>query len=247
MPWLGLARASTARRGDVAERAGDRHRAGQRAAGQEPAGARARRAQLPNRAHQRNHRIRRRPLHQPQRASRPRHPPAGRGGSERARTQELHDEVGGRDMEDLRNHRIQVTIGAVVTALLLLISPAAAEENKPKPFDWPTNVTVETNPNAVVVDSEVHGSSPGGAGTQASGSGSNCSLQNTTTIGEIRWPGLSAYPAVKVFPFFVVCDGHLQVLVFLEWRPSDGSGPSGTAQSPKEIAMRLRDEIPIPQ
>ena len=150
-------------------------------------------------------------------------------------------------MEDLRNHRIQVTIGAVATALLLLISPAAAEENKPKPFDWPTNVTVETNPDAVVVDSEVHGSSPGGPGTQASGSGSNCSLQNTTTIGEIRWPGLAAYPSVKVFPFFVVCDGHLQGLVFLEWHPSDGSGPSGTAQSPQEIAMRLRDETPIPQ
>lgn len=147
-------------------------------------------------------------------------------------------------MEDRRNHRVQVTIGLVATAILLLVSLGTAEGANPEQPDWPSTVTVKTNPKAVVVDSEVHGSVPGE--TQTHASGSKCTLRNTTTIGEIRWPDPSAYPAVKVFPFFVICDGRVTGLEFVKWQPSEARRWPGNAEGPQEIAMRLRDEIPIP-
>lgn len=147
-------------------------------------------------------------------------------------------------MEDRRNHSIRVTIGMVTTALLALAGPVGAQERKPKPFDWRPTVTVKTNPDAVVVDSQVKRRVPGET-TDASGSGSNCRLQRATVVGEVLWPDVSAYPAVKVFPFWVVCNGQLQGVVWIEWRPPQ-QGPPPTARSPREIAMGLREEIPVP-
>jgi hypothetical protein len=147
-------------------------------------------------------------------------------------------------MEDRRHHRVRVTIAVVAAALPLLASPARGEERKPKQLDWPSRITVKTNPHAVVVDSEVHGSVPGGA--DAHPTGSHCWLENTTTIGEIRWPDPSAYPTVTMFPFFVICDGHIRGLEWVQWQPSEARRWPSNAEGPQEIAKRLRDEIPIP-
>jgi hypothetical protein len=149
-------------------------------------------------------------------------------------------------MEDRRDHRVQVTIGAVATVLLLLslISPAAAKGVKPKPVDWPTTVTVETHPDAVIVDSSVHGRVPGGS-RQSSGSGASCSVQPASGVGSILWPGGSNYPVTNLFPFSLWCDGSYRGLVWL--RVSAGGAPSGNTRSPQDIAMWLRDRIPIPQ
>jgi hypothetical protein len=148
-------------------------------------------------------------------------------------------------MEDRRNHRIQVAVAALAAALVLLWQvPAAAQHSDDDRFKWAPTITVKTHPGSVVVDSEVHGSVPGEADTRASGS--NCWLENTTTIGEIRWPDPSAYPMVKVFPFFVICDGHVRGLEWVEWQPSEQRRWPGNAEGPQEIAMRLRDRIPLP-
>jgi len=114
---------------------------------------------------------------------------------------------------------------------------------KGKPFTDPVNVTVNSHPSKVTVEADTETHYPGTSGVSVSG-GSHCWLQNTTNIGEILWPDLSAYPTVKVFPFFVWCDGQLRGLVFLEWHPSEGSPiPAG---DPRTVAMRIRDQLPIP-
>jgi hypothetical protein len=148
-------------------------------------------------------------------------------------------------MENRRNHRVQVAIAALAAALVMLWEvPAAAQHSDDDRFRWAPTITVKTHPGAVVVDSEVHRSVPGEADTHASGS--HCWLENTTTIGEIRWPDPSAYPTVKVFPFFVICDGHVRGIEWVGWQPSEQRRWPGNAQGPQEIARRLRDEIPIP-
>jgi hypothetical protein len=151
-------------------------------------------------------------------------------------------------MEDSRNHRVQIGVVALASALVVVWQlPASAEHrNDDDRFRWAPTITVDTNPDAVTVDSDVHGRVPGQAEVQATDSGPNCWLQSVTNIGEIRWPDLSAYPGVKVFPFFVWCNGHLHGLVFRQWQPSELMPRAGGAISPQAIAMRLRDQIPIP-
>jgi len=135
---------------------------------------------------------------------------------------------------------------AVVVALALafLAPPAAADSDDEPPIFFPPTVTVKTHPNQVSVDASAEGQYPGTQGLTATSGGSHCWLQNTTNIGEILWPDLSAYPTVKTFPFFVWCDGQLRGLVFLDWHPSEGS--SILDADPHTVAMQIRDQMPIP-
>lgn len=144
-------------------------------------------------------------------------------------------------MEDRRNHRVQVTIGAIATALVLLISPAVAEEHDDEPFDWPSTVTVETNPDAVVVESEVHGTLPGGLGVQASGSGSDCSLRGMNISYDLWQETLKRD---NQLPYLLWCSDELIGLVWVTL--GEEGEPAGNVATPEEVAMRLREQIPIP-
>jgi hypothetical protein len=144
-------------------------------------------------------------------------------------------------MEDRPNHRVQVTIAAIATALMLLIPPAVADDHEDEPFDWPSTITVETNPDAVVVESEVHGTLSGAPGVQAFGSGSDCSLRGMNISYELWQETLRRD---NQLPYLFWCGDELIGLVWVTLG-EDGE-PAGNVASPEEVAMRLRDQIPIP-
>lgn len=144
-------------------------------------------------------------------------------------------------MEDCRDHRAS-RIVALTLALLAGTTTTQAQEQGSGPFEpWPSTVVVSTNPDAVVVESDVHGSS-GGIGTQASSSDSRCWLEPTNigaSLSEEFWNR-----PLNELPFFLWCEGEMVGLV---WRPiGDGGSSPGVALSPEDVAMQLRDRIPIP-
>jgi hypothetical protein len=146
-------------------------------------------------------------------------------------------------MEDRRDYRVQVLVVAVTAWLVVGGVPTSAQLPGEDPFRWEPTITVNTNTDAVVVDSQVRGSVPGGSAIQASGSGSNCALQ-ATNIGSSLSEEFWDRPPNEL-PFFLWCNGELVGLV---WRVIGiGGGVSGPVLSPQEIAMRLRDRIPIPK
>lgn len=146
-------------------------------------------------------------------------------------------------MEDLRNHRVRV-IGLVLLLLALLAEVRVAVANShDEPFDWEPTISVGTNPDSVIVESEVHGALPGGSGAHASGSGASCHAEPIGHIGESLYEEFWSRPANE-FPFMVWCDGEAVGLV---WLTVGGGGPSPVAAlSPEEIAMSLRERIPMP-
>jgi hypothetical protein len=145
-------------------------------------------------------------------------------------------------MEDRRNHRIRVLGVALLVGGLLLAQPARADHHEP--VDWPLTATVETSPEGVTVEAEVSSSSnPGTAAGQSSGSGSNCSLEGPGNIGMGVVEVWSQGP--DNLPYTVVCDGEAVGVVWLS-TDQGGNASAPAALSPEEIAMQLREEIPIP-
>jgi hypothetical protein len=149
-------------------------------------------------------------------------------------------------MEDFGDHRIRVvrpvtavTAVTAVAAVLLMAQPTVADHHEP--IDWPVTATVETNPEAVTVEAGVSNSVGGGSGGQVSSSGSNCRLE-ATNIGASLSQEFWDRPANEL-PFFLWCDGQIVGLV---WVAIAVSGPPLGGPNPEEIAMKLRDRIPIP-
>jgi hypothetical protein len=139
-------------------------------------------------------------------------------------------------MEDRENHRVRRIIGLTLV-VSLYVTPAAADHH----FTWPTDIVVQTNPDAVVVESNTGGSAPGGTGTQASG-GSNCHAEGPGNIGMGSFGLVSQAP--NLLPYSLICDGEVVGVV---WLPIDGGGAEAAlALSPRDIAMSLRNRIPIP-
>src|ERR671923_664680 len=138
-------------------------------------------------------------------------------------------------MEARSDHRIRRLIGLTL-ALSLWGSPAVADHH----FTWPTDIVVQTNPDAVVVESSTGASAPGGTGTQASG-GSNCYAEGPGNIGSAS---IDLVNQSNSLPYALVCDGETVGVI---WLPIDGGGGApAPALSPRDIAMSLRDRIPIP-
>jgi hypothetical protein len=138
-------------------------------------------------------------------------------------------------MEARSDHRIRRLIGLTL-ALSLWGSPAVADHH----FTWPTDIVVQTNPDAVVVESSTGASAPGGTGTQASG-GSNCYAEGPGNIGSAS---IDLVNQSNSLPYALVCDGETVGVI---WLPIDGGGGApAPALSPLDIAMSLRDRIPIP-
>lgn len=141
-------------------------------------------------------------------------------------------------MEDRRDHRVLVGVAVLVT--LGVLAPAVASPSEDDMFDWDPTVTAETNADAVVVDAEVQGSIAGGV--QASGSsGSGCWLEATNmgaSLSEEFWDR-----GADELPYIIWCDGEIVGIV---WRGIADGGASVAAADPGDIAMSLRDRIPMP-
>jgi hypothetical protein len=146
-------------------------------------------------------------------------------------------------MEDCGDHRVRRTV-TLTLALLVSVSVAQAQEHDTDPFEpWPSTVNVGTNPGGVVVESEVHGTLPGGPGTHASGSGRSCHTEPIGNVGQLSYEEFWSH-APNEYPFMVWCDGEAVGVV---WLTVGGDGPPAVAAlSPEEIAMSLRERIPIP-
>jgi hypothetical protein len=142
-------------------------------------------------------------------------------------------------MEDRRNHRVRVI--ASLTAALLVAQPAAADHHEP--VDWPLTATVATNPDAVTVEAAVAASRPGGSGTHASGSGASCQTDPIGNVGQSLYEEFWSRPANE-FPFMLWCDGEAAGVVWLT--VGGGGSPPAAALSPEQIAMSLRERIPMP-
>jgi hypothetical protein len=142
-------------------------------------------------------------------------------------------------MEDRGDHRVRVV--ALLAALLLVAQPAVADHHEP--VDWPLTATVETSPDGVTVEAGVSNTTNGTSGGQSSGSGSNCFLEGPGNVGMGVAGIWSQGP--NLLPYTLVCDGEAVGVV---WLPAEGGGDlSGPAiLSPQEIAMQLREQIPIP-
>jgi hypothetical protein len=147
-------------------------------------------------------------------------------------------------MESQRHHRIQVAVGIVV--LMLTALPAAADNGQLPPFDEPPTITVDTAPDAVTVDATDagHGDGVSGTGTQASG-GPRCYLREITDMDEDLtleyWRRRMMYA-----PYNVICGNENRGVVWILIDLTEPN-PRGDTITPRDIAMRLRDRMPIPQ
>ena len=150
-------------------------------------------------------------------------------------------------MESHRDHRVSLGIAAAL--LFVAMPPAVAQQGgDPPPFDEPPTIVVDTNPDSVTVDSETHARDDGvsGTGTQASGSDPRCYLGNYPSS---EWDEDMTtefyYYRMQKQPWKVICDGEWRGTVWLPIPDAGASIPG--SMDPRDIAMRLRDEMPIPQ
>ncbi len=141
-------------------------------------------------------------------------------------------------MEDRENHRVRLAVG-IVLALVLTGLPAYADEHE-DPFTWPTDVVVESNPDAVVVEADAQATT---TGTGNAGGGSGCWLDPVTNIGQAFYDSFNQQLSGGLSPFFLWCNKDMKGLV---WLDMSGGNPV-PAVDPEAIAMHLRDEIPVPR
>lgn len=145
-------------------------------------------------------------------------------------------------METRPDHWLRIVATAVLVALSVGVPAATADGGDPP--DWPNTITVHTDPDNVIVDSNVHGNEPGGSGTQAAGGGPHCYLSEIKEMDEDLtleyWARRMRYA-----PYYVICDGQRQGVVWIEINLNEPQ-PNQSAD-PRDIAMHLRDVMPIPR
>lgn len=144
-------------------------------------------------------------------------------------------------MEGRRDHRVPVTILAI--AFLISAYPAFADEESDKPGGYrhtPT-VVVYTNPNAAVVEADTASGAPAAVPTKVTGR-RKCHLEPSTNVGQGSSQLWAEHPNEMLY--LIYCDGEP---VGFTWRPIDPSRPAGAPTPPREVAMHLREEIPMPR
>jgi len=141
-------------------------------------------------------------------------------------------------MENRENHRVRIAVGIVLA--LAMMGPAAHADDHEDPFTWPTDVVVESNTDAVVVEADAQVTTLGTAG---SGGGSDCWLDPVATIGEIFVESFEEqWSNPDLFPFLLWCGDEMRGLVWLDM----SGGDPAPVLDPETIAMHIRDEIPVP-
>jgi hypothetical protein len=141
-------------------------------------------------------------------------------------------------MESRGDHRAALTIAAAFVSSLVALAPAAAQEKQP-PFKPPPTVVVYTQPDSAVVEAEAKETVPGNSSGRAP-SRRKCFLEPVTTEAQIQGVGTVALPmAPDEKPFWLTCDGQQVGIVMRKITPR-------VANSPRNIADQLREEIPMP-
>lgn len=142
-------------------------------------------------------------------------------------------------MESRRSHQVSITAVAIT---LLTASLAFAQEQAEKlpPYEHAPTVEVYTNPDAAVVEASTAGGVPGATPTKITGR-RKCHLEPSTNVGQGTSKLWSEHPNDMLYSIY--CDGEH---VGFTWRPIDPDRPPGPTP-PREVAMHLREEIPMPQ
>lgn len=150
-------------------------------------------------------------------------------------------------MESRKHHRLPVWIAVAVVLLAPLLSamPARAEGG---PIEDPVDTWVTTDPDQITVEAETkRQEGPTGTGTQATGgNGPRCYLrQIPTSEWDEDMSTMYFYFRMQRAPYRIICAGEERGIV---WIPIDLSEPGGPARrlDPRDIALRMRDEIPVP-
>jgi hypothetical protein len=151
-------------------------------------------------------------------------------------------------MEGHAHRRLQVT--ALVVALALpLLTPlvARAEEDPIKP---PVDIWVDTDDEGVNVDAGTGTTEPGGGGSGGGGGGSapRCHLEELSpdewdqSIELEYWARRMHYA-----PYNLICNGEWEGVVWIEIVLDEDGDPLPPPSSPREVAERLRDRLPVPR
>lgn len=143
-------------------------------------------------------------------------------------------------MESRRSHQIPI---AAVAALLLMGGLAFGQEQQETlpPYEHAPTVEVFTNPDAAVVEANTAGGVPGALPTKVKGR-RKCHLEPSTNVGQGSSQLWAAHRDEMLY--LIYCDGEP---IGFTWRPIDPVRRPGTPTPPREVAMHLREEIPMPQ
>lgn len=102
-------------------------------------------------------------------------------------------------------------------------------------------VDVHTEPSAAVVEAVSTESTPGRVPATVAGR-RKCYLEPSTNIGYGTAQLWASHPNDMLY--LIVCDGRSMGFV---WKPIDPNRPLGRPIPPEEVALHLREEIPVPQ
>lgn len=143
-------------------------------------------------------------------------------------------------MESHFHNWIRGTLACIL--LIAAASPASAQENQvPPDRNRETRVVVYTEPTAAVVEADAIGGAPGAIPTKNSG-GRKCRLEpDTTNVSLANTSFYAAHPDET--SFYLYCNGQYVGVV---WRKNDPGTPRSAVPT-EDVAMNLREEIPMPQ
>lgn len=143
-------------------------------------------------------------------------------------------------MESHVCNRLRIAVACIL--LIAVADVAAAQENQAPP-DRVRDLFVEvfTEPSAAVVEADAIVGAPGAIPTKSS-SGRKCRLEpDTANVSHANTAFYAAHPDET--SFYLYCDGQYVGIV---WRKNDPGTPRA-AVPPQDVAMNLREEIPMPQ
>lgn len=148
-------------------------------------------------------------------------------------------------MEGHRNHRVSIAILAL--SMLAVPGLAAADEGNDPPLHQPPTIVVNSDPNQVVVDASTNVTTPGSTQPAGYHSGPSCYLKEvpgsdmTEDLTDEYWRR-----RMQDAPYYLICNQQIRGIVWIEIDLSSPSSGSSAAQSPRQVAMNLRDHLPIP-
>ena len=139
----------------------------------------------------------------------------------------------------------------IVLALLappFAMTQATAQEDDVGP---PVDIWVDTDDDGVNVDAETGEETPGsggGGGSTGPGSGPKCWLEE---LRDDQWDDSIELGywgrRMQYAPYNLYCDGEWQGIIWIEIIFDEGGDPLPIPTTPREVAERLRDHMPVPR
>ena len=149
-------------------------------------------------------------------------------------------------MESHAHSRFSLWVAVAILVSAFAAVPARADNHLEPPVD----VWVDTGPDEITVEAETEQSSPGGSGggSGGSGSGPSCYLREIPASEWTEDLTLDYWRfRMRKDAYYLICNGEYRGIVWIDIDLSEPSDGSGAPVSPREVAERLRDRIPVPR